>query len=61
MVWGVEPHRRAFDTASEGLIHGCEEILRHEGLFRSGREVVLAAGRIPGVGISSVVKIHTLS
>jgi pyruvate kinase len=58
LVWGVEPHRCEFSPRSEELITSCDQMLIREGIASRGEVVVLMAGRLSGLGLSSMMKLH---
>lgn len=58
LVWGVEPHQCEFSLRSDELITSCDRKLMSEGIASRGEVVVLMAGRLSGLGLSSMMKLH---
>jgi len=57
-VWGVEPHRIELDPSSESMIEKIDRVLVSRELARAGDEVILMAGRVEGIGLSRMMKVH---
>jgi pyruvate kinase len=58
LVWGVEPHQCEFSLRSDELITSCDHKLMSEGIASRDEVVVLMAGRLSGLGLSSMMKLH---
>ncbi|MCP9494157.1 MAG: pyruvate kinase [Pyrinomonadaceae bacterium MAG19_C2-C3] len=60
-IWGVEPMLYPACDSTEKLISVGERILLEAGIVQSGEQIVLMAGRLSGLELSSSVKVHTVT
>jgi pyruvate kinase len=58
LVWGVESALHESCDRAEELIHVGERTLLEAGIAQQGELVVLMAGRLSGLGLSSTIKLH---
>ncbi len=59
-IWGVEPMVHPPCDSTEKLITISERILIEAGIVQTGEQIVLMAGRLSGLELSSSVKLHTV-
>lgn len=60
VVWGVEPLLHQPTDSTENLVAIGERALLEAGIAQQGELVVLMAGRLSGLELSSSVKLHTI-
>lgn len=60
LIWGVEPVLHAPCETTEQLVRAGERALLENGIVQPGELIVLMAGRLSGLGLSSSVKLHTV-
>jgi pyruvate kinase len=59
-IWGVEPLLHATCGTTEALVGIGERMLIEAGIVQQGEQIVLMAGRLSGLELSSSVKLHTV-
>ncbi len=59
-IWGVEPLLHPACGTTEDLVNLGERMLIEAGIVEQGDQVVLMAGRLSGLELSSSVKLHTI-
>lgn len=59
-VWGVEPFVHPPCDSTEKLVLVGERVMRENGIVEPGEQIVLMAGRLSGLELSSSVKLHTI-
>lgn len=59
-IWGVEPLLHPTCNSTERLIGIGERVLIENGIVEAGEQIVLMAGRLSGLELSSSVKVHTI-
>jgi pyruvate kinase len=60
LVWGVETHVHAPSDNIEEMLKICERTLVEAGIVQQGETIVLMAGRLSGLGLSSSVTLYTI-
>ena len=60
LVWGIETHMHAPCDNTEGMLQLCERTLVEAGIAQQKETVVLMAGRLSGLGLSSSVTLYTI-
>jgi len=61
LIWGVEPVIIARSKSTEEILKIGEKILLQAGLVEIGETVVIMAGRLSGLGLSSSVTLYTVA
>src|SRR5437773_1554438 len=61
LIWGVEPVIIARSKSTEEILKIGEQILLQAGLVEPGETVVIMAGRLSGLGLSSSVTLYTVA
>ena len=59
-IWGVEPLVHTPCSSTEDLLRMGERVLLEAGVAQEGDVIVLMAGKLSGLGLSSMMKLHTL-
>lgn len=59
-IWGVEPMLHEPCASTEDLVTLGDRILTEGGIVETGEQIVLMAGRLSGLELSSSVKLHTV-
>ena len=60
LIWGVDPMITAGATSTEEMLKAGEETLLESGTVMKGEVIVVMAGRLSGLGLSSTVSIYTI-
>jgi pyruvate kinase len=60
LVWGVETHLQTPCDNTEEMIKLCERTLVEAGIAQQQETIVLMAGRLSGLGLSSSVTLYTI-
>src|SRR6185295_4674057 len=60
LIWGVEPLITASATTTDGMLKAGEETLLQAGAVVKGEMIVVMAGRLSGLGLSTTVSIYTI-
>ena len=60
LVWGVETFVHTSSNSTEEMLKICEKTLLEAGLAQEGETIVLMAGRLSGLGLSSSVTLYTI-
>ncbi|HST54066.1 MAG TPA: pyruvate kinase [Pyrinomonadaceae bacterium] len=60
LVWGVETLVHPPCDSTEDMLKICERMLLESGVVQHGETIVLMAGRLSGLGLSSSVTIYTI-
>ena len=60
LIWGVEPVLTPASTSTEELLKLGERNLVESGLVEKGEIIVIMAGRLSGLGLSSSVSVYTI-
>ena len=60
LIWAVEPHDCARAETTRGMIHAGDRTLLEAGVTQQGELIVLMAGRMSGLGLSSSMTLHTV-
>lgn len=60
LSWGTETIIHAPCKTTKELIQAGEQALLENGMARDGEQIVMLAGRLSGLGLSSSIKLHTL-
>jgi pyruvate kinase len=60
LVWGVETHVHPACDNTEDMLKICERTLLEAGIVQQGETVVVMAGRLSGLGLSSSVTLYTI-
>src|SRR2546421_1393562 len=60
LIWGVEPVLTETSTSTEALLNLGERTLLNAGLVAQGEMIVVMAGRMSGLGLSSSVTLYTV-
>ncbi len=61
LIWGVEPVLTTRSKSTEELLKLGEQTLLHAGLAQIGETIVIMAGRLSGLGLSSSVTLYTVA
>jgi pyruvate kinase len=61
LIWGVEPLPIRESQSTEEMLIAGEEVLLEAGIIQKGEIIVIMAGRLSGLGLSSSVSIYTVS
>jgi len=61
LIWGVEPVIIPRSRSTEEILKIGEQILLRAGLVEIGETVVIMAGRLSGLGLSSSVTLYTVA
>lgn len=61
LIWGVEPMITKQGGTTEEMLHAGEQTLLENGIVRQGDTIVVMAGRLSGLGLSSSVTIFTVA
>lgn len=61
LIWGVEPLLTSEAQSTEEMLRAGEEVLLAAGAVEKGEVIVVMAGRLSGLGLSSSVTIFTVS
>jgi pyruvate kinase len=60
LIWGVEPLRHEDSNTTESMLKEGEKTLLQAGVVESGETLVMMAGRLSGLGLSSSVIVWTI-
>ena len=60
LVWGVETLVLPPCDSTEEMLKTCERMLLESGIAQHGETIVLMAGRLSGLGLSSSVTLYTI-
>ncbi len=60
LIWGVEPLRHDDSNTTEAMLKEGEKTLLQAGVVESGETIVMMAGRLSGLGLSSSVIVWTI-
>src|SRR5260370_42703961 len=60
LIWGIEPTMIRHSKSTEELLQLCEKTLLEAGLVEKGETIVLMAGRLSGLGLSSSVTVYKI-
>ncbi len=60
LIWGVEPLRHNDSNTTEAMLKEGEKTLLQAGVVESGETIVMMAGRLSGLGLSSSVIVWTI-
>jgi pyruvate kinase len=60
LIWAVEPYVYPPPTTTEGMIAAGDRTLMEAGVVHQGQIVVLMAGRLSGLGLSSSMTLHAV-
>jgi pyruvate kinase len=60
LIWGVETHVHPPCDNTEDMLKVCERMLVESGVAQHGETIVLMAGRLSGLGLSSSVTLYTI-
>lgn len=60
LIWGVEPLITGSATTTDGMLKAGEETLLQAGAVVKGEMIVVMAGRLSGLGLSTTVSIYTI-
>jgi len=61
LIWGVEPLLTRNGSSTEELLRAGEETLLEAGIVQTGETIVVMAGRLSGLGLSSSVTVLTVA
>ena len=61
LIWGVEPLLTKNATSTEEMLQAGEQSLLEAGIVKQGDTIVVMAGRLSGLGLSSSVTIFTVA
>jgi pyruvate kinase len=61
LIWGVEPVLTSVSSSTEELLKLGEQTLLAAGLAAKGETIVIMAGRLSGLGLSSSVTVYTIA
>jgi len=61
LIWGVEPLLTRHGGTTEEMLHAGEQTLLENGIVKQGDTIVVMAGRLSGLGLSSSVTIFTVA
>ena len=59
-IWGVEPLLLHPGDSTESMVKAGERALLEAGIVQTGETIVIMAGRLSGLSLSSSVKLHTI-
>jgi pyruvate kinase len=60
LVWGIETHMHEPCDNTEEMLKICERTLVEAGIAQQKETIVLMAGRLSGLGLSSSVTLYTI-
>jgi pyruvate kinase len=60
LIWGVDPLITGAAASTEEMLRGGEKTLLEAGTVMKGEMIVVMAGRLSGLGLSSTVSIYTI-
>jgi pyruvate kinase len=60
LIWAVEPHIYPPPSTTEGMIQAGDRTLMEAGIVQQGQVIVLMAGRLSGLGLSSSMTLHAV-
>ena len=60
LIWAVEPHIYPPPSTTEGMIQAGDRTLMEAGIVQHGQIIVLMAGRLSGLGLSSSMTLHAV-
>jgi pyruvate kinase len=60
LIWGVEPLLHEAPTTTEAMLTDGEKTLLEAGVVEKGETIVMMAGRLSGLGLSSSVVVWTI-
>jgi pyruvate kinase len=60
LIWGVEPLYQPFSNSTEEMLKAGEDTLLNAGLVEMGENIIMMAGRLSGLGLSSSVVVSTV-
>lgn len=60
LIWGVTAYYQELSETTESLLRHGEETLLQNGPFEAGESIVMMAGRLSGLGLSSSVVVWTI-
>ncbi|HKP72085.1 MAG TPA: pyruvate kinase [Pyrinomonadaceae bacterium] len=60
IIWAVEPYITPPSTTTGDMIHGGDRTLLEAGIAQQGQLIVLMAGRLSGLGLSSSMTVHSV-
>ncbi|HEV2802907.1 MAG TPA: pyruvate kinase [Pyrinomonadaceae bacterium] len=60
IIWAVEPYVYPPPTTTEGMIQAGDRTLLEAGIVQQGQVIVLMAGRLSGLGLSSSMTLHSV-
>ncbi|MDX6531124.1 MAG: Pyruvate kinase, alpha/beta domain, partial [Blastocatellia bacterium] len=61
LIWGAEPVVTSRSKSTEEMLKLGEQTLLRAGLAQIGETVVIMAGRLSGLGLSSSVTLYTIA
>jgi pyruvate kinase len=60
LIWAVEPYNYPPPSTTEGMIAAGDRTLMEAGIVQQGQVIVLMAGRLSGLGLSSSMTLHAV-
>ncbi|MCA1566400.1 MAG: pyruvate kinase [Acidobacteria bacterium] len=60
IIWAVEPYIYPPPSTTEGMIQAGDRTLMEAGIVQHGQVIVLMAGRLSGLGLSSSMTLHSV-
>jgi len=60
LIWGVESQFTEPATSTEAVLRNGEQSLLESGTVKNGEMIVVMAGRLSGLGLSSSVTLYTV-
>jgi pyruvate kinase len=60
LIWAVEPYIYSPPSTTEDMIHAGDRTLLEAGIVQQGQIIVLMAGRLSGLGLSSSMTLHAV-
>ena len=60
LLWGTEAYVHPPSSSTKEMLKACERVLLEVGAAQAGETVVMMAGRLSGLGLSSSVTIYTI-
>ncbi|HZH30499.1 MAG TPA: pyruvate kinase [Pyrinomonadaceae bacterium] len=60
IIWAVEPYIYPPPSTTEGMIQAGDRTLMEAGIVQQGQVIVLMAGRLSGLGLSSSMTLHAV-
>jgi pyruvate kinase len=60
LIWAVEPNIYSPPSTTEDMIHSGDRTLMEAGIVHQGQIIVLMAGRLSGLGLSSSMTLHAV-